>query len=198
MELPNVMTTKQQNRLFDWLSPCYDFLIRKPEVDRLEALLNIPRGGCLLDLGGGTGRVSRYLANSVSVVVVGDVNGSMLTQAKRKRGLLPLQTDAAALPFAAESVDAILVVDALHHFQARRRIAGEMMRVLKPSGRILIEEQDIRRAFIRLVSLAERAVGCHSSFLTPHEIGALFQSHRHRRYFEMGRFFTFRVVIEKR
>jgi len=192
------MGTKQQNRLFHWFSPYYDYFIRKPEVDRLKAQLKLPSGGCLLDLGGGTGRVSQYLADSTLTVVVGDINASMLFQAKRKGGIRLIQLDASALPIASESVDGILVVDALHHFQNPRRIVDEMMRVLKPTGRIVIEEQDIRKVFIKLVNLTERVLGFHSFFLPPSEIGALFDGHHHHRYFEKGRFFACRVVIEKK
>ena len=192
------MMMNQRDRFFHWLSPIYDYLIRRPEVDRIKALLNLPPKGCLLDLGGGTGRVSQYLAAPESNVVVCDVNRSMLNQAKRKKGLLPLQADAAALPFPSESVDRILVVDALHHFLEPRRIADEMLRVLKPCGRILIEEQDVQRHFIKLVSMAEKAVGLHSSFLTSREISALFDPDRYRLYFERGYFFTFRVLILRR
>lgn len=78
-------------------------------MDRLKALLKLPPGGCLLDSGGGTGRVSQYLANTALAVVVGDINASMLTPAKRKRGLQPLQLDAAALPFASESLVRMIV-----------------------------------------------------------------------------------------
>jgi demethylmenaquinone methyltransferase/2-methoxy-6-polyprenyl-1,4-benzoquinol methylase len=192
------MTIKRQNRIFHWLSPCYDYLIRRPEVDRLKALLKLQPEGCLLDLGGGTGRVSRHFTGMVKTIVVGDINVSMLGQAKRKSGLLPLCLDGAALPFGSQTIDTILVVDALHHFRNRPRIIEEMIRVLKPSGRIVFEEQDIRTVFIRLFSQFERLVGFHSSFLTPLEICRLFDPYQHQQYFETGRFFSFRIAIEKK
>ena len=190
------MAMNQRDRFFHWLSPIYDCLIRRPEVDRLQALLNLPAKSCLLDLGGGTGRVAQHFVEPETKVVVCDINRSMLNQAKRKKGLLPLQANAAVLPFPSESFDGILVVDALHHFLEPRRIADEMSRVVKPRGRILIEEQDIRRHFIKLVSMAEKAVGLHSSFLSCREILALFDPGRYRLYVERGNFFTFRVLIE--
>jgi demethylmenaquinone methyltransferase/2-methoxy-6-polyprenyl-1,4-benzoquinol methylase len=127
-------------------------------VGRLKALLKLPPNSRLLDGGGGTGRVSQHFAAPESTVVLCDVNQSMLNQTKSKEGLLPLQADAVALPFPAESVDGILVVDALHHFMNPQPIVDEMLRVLNPNGRLLIEEQDIRRPFIQLVSMDERAV----------------------------------------
>ena len=49
------MINHRYNRFFDWLSPFYDVLIRRPEVARHRALLNLPKGALLLDVGGGTG-----------------------------------------------------------------------------------------------------------------------------------------------
>ena len=192
------MNTHRHNRFFDWLSPFYDGLIRRPEAARHQALLNLSQGALLLDVGGGTGRVSQHLVAPGINVVVCDVNHSMLRQTRRKKSLWPLQADAATLPFADGSVDGILVVDALHHFMAPKRSMNEMLRVLSPDGRLLIEEQDIRQPLIKLVSMAEKAVGLHSHFLTLRQIKDLFDPTLFRVYVETGRFFTFRVLISRR
>ena len=192
------MINHRYNRFFDWLSPCYDILIRPPETARHRALLNLSEGAILLDVGGGTGRVSQHLSAPGINVVVCDVNRSMLRQTKHKKGLRPLQADAAALPFADGSVDGILVVDALHHFTEPECIVDELLRVLTPDGRLVIEEQDIRQPLIKLVNMAEKAVGLHSHFLTLRQIKALFDPARFQVYVEIGRFFTFRVLISRR
>jgi ubiquinone/menaquinone biosynthesis C-methylase UbiE len=191
------MIFQQQDWLFHWLAPFYDYLIRPSQADRLKDLLNLSQDNYLLDLGGGTGRVSRHFMGLGAKVLVCDINRSMLKQAKRKKGLVPLQADAARLPFPSEAFDAILVVDALHHFLKPRRTIGEMLRVLKPGGRLLIEEQDINHFVIKLVQKAERIVGLHSHFLTQDEISALFSSTGHRLYFEKGNFFTFRILCRR-
>jgi len=191
------MTSSNQDWLFHRLAPFYDYLIRRPQVNRLKALLNLPPNGYLLDLGGGTGRVSRNFVAPETHVLVCDINRSMLHQVKRKKGLLPLQADAAELPFSPETFDGILVVDALHHFLEPRRMVLEMLRVLKAGGRLLIEEQDINRFFIKLVRAAEKTVGLHSHFLTLHEISALFDPSRHRLYCEKGNFYAFRLLVCK-
>ena len=166
-------------------------------MNRLKALLNLPPNGYLLDLGGGTGRVSHNLVTPEAKVLVCDINGSMLNQVKRKKGLLPVQANAADLPFPPETFDGILVVDALHHFLAPHRMVLEVLRVLKAGGRLLIEEQDINRFFIKLVRAAEKAVGLHSHFLTLHEMTALFDPSRHRLYCERGNFYAFRLLVCK-
>jgi ubiquinone/menaquinone biosynthesis C-methylase UbiE len=192
------MTSTNQDWFFRRLAPFYDYLIRWPQVNRLKALLNLSPNGYLLDLGGGTGRVSRNLVTPATTVLVCDINRSMLNQAKRKKGLLPLQANAADLPFPAETFDGILVVDALHHFLEPRQMVLEMLRVLKAGGRLLIEEQDINRFFIKLVRTVEKIVGLHSHFLTLREMKGLFDPSRHGLYCEKGNFYAFRLLVCKR
>ena len=97
------MIFKQPDWVFRRLAPFYDYLIRPPQTDRLKDLLNLSRGSYLLDLGGGTGRVSKKFTGLGLKVLVCDINRSMLEQAKRKKGLVPLQADAARLPFPSET-----------------------------------------------------------------------------------------------
>jgi demethylmenaquinone methyltransferase/2-methoxy-6-polyprenyl-1,4-benzoquinol methylase len=187
-----------QYRFFRWLSPFYDHLIRRPEIDRLTALLRMPSNGRLLDVGGGTGRVSQHFTSSFACVVVCDINRSMLIQSRRKKWLLPIQSDASVLPFSSETFDGILIVDAMHHFHKPRKAIYEMSRVLRPGGRLLIEEQDIQHPLIRLINLAERAFGLHSTFLTCQETMAMFEKSQHELYCESGASYTFRVLAALR
>jgi demethylmenaquinone methyltransferase/2-methoxy-6-polyprenyl-1,4-benzoquinol methylase len=187
----------QRDWLFHCLAPFYDHLIRKPQVDRLKKLLDLPPNGIIVDAGGGTGRVSKHLKDITANVCVCDINRSMLKQTQRRKNLLPLQADAANLPFPANSIDAILIVDALHHFTNPEKAVLEILRVLKPGGRLLIEEQDIERIPIKVVQFSERRLGLQSRFLTLKEILALFDSINYTYSFEKGTLFTLRVLVRK-
>lgn len=188
------MIFRQPDWFFHWLAPFYDYLVRTPQLDRLKDLLDLSHGDYLLDLGGGTGRVSHQFTGLGANVLICDINRSMLKQAKRKKGLMPLQADADRLPFPPDTFDAVLVFDALHHFSKPRHMVHEMLGVLKPGGRLLIEEQDINHFFIKLIQIAERIVGLHSQFLTQNEISALLPPTGHRLCVERGDFFAFRIL----
>lgn len=51
-----------------------------------------------------------------------------------------LQVDALNMPFESESVDGICMLDVLHHLQDPGRFFEEALRVLKPGGKIVMQE----------------------------------------------------------
>ncbi len=156
--------------LFSCISRWYDRIFGMPDVSALRRLLALPAGGRLLDLGGGTGRISRELDSGW--VIICDLAAGMVRQSRRK-GLLACQGAAERLPFADGTFDGILVVDAFHHFHDQPPAVREMLRVLRPSGRLLIAEPNIRHPLMPLLSWSERLLGLSSRMLPPQELGAL-------------------------
>lgn len=158
---------------FGILAPVYDYFIGPPDRERLQHLLRLPAAGALLDIGGGTGRVSQTLAGLVDTLVVSDESVAMLRQVRAKALCCPAAGAAERLPFATESFERVLVVDALHHFADQRRAVAEMVRVLRPGGRLVVEEPDLNRLPVRLVAIAEKMALMRSRFFYPHEIGRM-------------------------
>jgi demethylmenaquinone methyltransferase/2-methoxy-6-polyprenyl-1,4-benzoquinol methylase len=155
---------------FSWIARYYDRFAGQPDTTDLQRLLALPSNGRLLDLGGGTGRMSQEL--DAGQVVICDPAAGMVQQA-RSKGLLACQGPAERLPFATDTFDGVLVVDAFHHFTEQPLAVREMLRVLRPAGRLVIIEPDIRRPLMPLLSWAERRLGMASRMLTPQELGAL-------------------------
>ncbi len=162
-----------RNFLFDWIAPLYDVVIHSPNAERLEELLALPVDGWMLDAGGGTGRVSAELRPLVGQLVVSDLSHAMLRQAYEKCTRCPARSRVERLPFATDSFERVLVVDALHHFGDQRLAVGELLRVLQPGGRLIIEEPDVRRFLVKLVALGERLALMESRFLPPDQIREL-------------------------
>jgi demethylmenaquinone methyltransferase/2-methoxy-6-polyprenyl-1,4-benzoquinol methylase len=160
---------------FAFVAPIYDKVIRLLNVKKLKELMRLPVHGRLLDAGGGTGRVSSHLKPWVDEVVVSDLSRSMLKQAGIKRDLLPVQAHAEKLPFADESFERVLVVDALHHFCDQEQALADLLRVLKPGGRLVIEEPNVNRLLVKFLAAAEKLMLMGSRFLSPGQIAEVVQ-----------------------
>lgn len=99
-----------------------------------------------LDVACGTGVVARLAAAQVGQrgVVVGlDLNPGMLARARASTPAAGAavqwhEGDAAAMPFDAETFDAVLCQAGFQYFTDRQQAAREMRRVLKPGGRLVV------------------------------------------------------------
>ncbi len=132
-----------------------------PETLRVGLTLAEGPVETLLDVGGGTGRASRALDVPRPVVV--DAARGMLREA-RGHGLATVQGDAARLPVADESVDAVLVVDALHHMGDVDGVIAAAERAVRPGGVLVIREFDPTTLRGRGLVAAEHLVGFDSQF----------------------------------
>lgn len=139
----------------------------------MREVASLPVRGRLLDVGGGTGRVSSAIRDLVDEVVVADVSFGMLEKADRST-LKPVCGGSESLPFADNFFERVIMVDALHHVINHADSAREMLRVLKPGGVLVIEEPDIRTFGVKLIALAEKLLLMRSHFLAPDEIVKLF------------------------
>ncbi len=97
----------------------------------------------------------------------------MLAEARGK-GLIGVNTPAELLPFADETFERIIMVDALHHVMSQSETVSELWRTLKPGGRLVIEEPDVRTWQVKIVAVVEKLALMRSHFLSPEKIAALF------------------------
>jgi ubiquinone/menaquinone biosynthesis C-methylase UbiE/DNA-binding transcriptional ArsR family regulator len=94
------------------------------------------------DLGCGTGQVSAAVAPFVARVIAVDGSTAMLQSAKKRLhgiGNVELRRgELEALPIDAATLDAATLMLVLHHVPEPQRAIGEVARVLKPGGRVLV------------------------------------------------------------
>jgi ubiquinone/menaquinone biosynthesis C-methylase UbiE len=182
---------------FGILAPFYDRVIHVREPKELIQLGNLPVEGRLLDAGGGTGRVSQTLNEYVSSVVIADLSLKMLREANGKEHLSTVCSHAELLPFPDESFERIIMVDALHHVCDYKKTVRELWRLLKPGGRIIIEEPDIRTIPVKFIAIAEKLALMRSQFVSPPDIKLLFGGYKNSRSFIKNNKAISWVVVEK-
>ncbi|HVM56626.1 MAG TPA: class I SAM-dependent methyltransferase [Gaiellaceae bacterium] len=110
-------------------------------AERLVGEADPQPGERLLDVGCGTGAATLRLADSFGLDVVGvDVDPEQIEAARAAARGLPsarfIEGDAARLPFADGEFDLVFSSKTTHHVHDWQRALEEMIRVLKPGGRL--------------------------------------------------------------
>ncbi len=170
------MKIRNRHGHFNLIAPIYDRIFGGMQHEQVFQHLDVQPGMIVLDIGGGTGRVARYVAQHRGQVIVVDPSPVMIREARRK-GLPGVRALAEQLPFPTASVDRILIVDAFHHFAHQELAARELMRVLKPGGRIVIEEPDLRFFGTKIIAWMEKIALMQTRFLAPPDLIHLFEAH---------------------
>jgi ubiquinone/menaquinone biosynthesis C-methylase UbiE len=100
-------------------------------------------GRSVLDVGCGTGDDSRELASLGAEVVATDISDAMLAEARRRGGAVSFRSaDVHALPFPAASFDGVRVKLVRQHSPAVDAADDELVRVLRPGGRLAVFDYD--------------------------------------------------------
>ena len=155
---------------------------RRPWAGAIE-LPKLPQGSLVLETGCGGGRLLVPLMHQrPGLTVVGlDIARSALTCLSRPCPGGLVQADVAALPFRAQSFDAVICRHVLGHLPeaGRRAAASEMLRVVKPGGSLFFEgfsTGDGRFGKGRQVEPATfaRGDGIWHHYFSPEEVGRLF------------------------
>lgn len=146
-------------RPYDLLSPPVRRALLREAVARAERPLER-----VADVGGGPGQAVASLDVPTRIVI--DPALGMLRRARR-RGLWTVQADGARLPFATDSLDGIVVTDALHHIGDADGVLAEAGRVIAPGGVLVIRDFDPTTLRGRALVAMEHLVGFDSTFVPP-------------------------------
>jgi len=141
--------------VFDSVAPKYDLMndLMSAGLHRVWkafaiSMSGVRQGQRVLDVAGGSGDLTHALvkrAGAGGEVWLTDINASMLKVGRDRlidQGkLTPLaQCDAERLPFPTSYFDCVTVAFGLRNMTHKNRALGEMQRVLKPGGRVVVLE----------------------------------------------------------
>lgn len=181
---------EQVERMFDHISPKYDLLNRLLSLGtdqgwRRKVIRGVGEEPVkrLLDVATGTADLAIQAAAVAEHVTGADISAGMLAQGREKvarTGLAEritlVQGDAAALPFAEATFDAVTVAFGVRNFEDLERGIAGMVRVLRPGGRLFVLEfskprrtpfkQLFRFYFHRVLPLIGRLVSKDSAAYT--------------------------------
>jgi len=172
------------NRLADFLYP--------PWVRSVLEMVgwHLPEGGKVLDVGGGTGTMGRLVAGPRNLRVwVADPALGMLRHGK---GIRPILARTPGLPFRNGRFDAVSAGEALHHFRSPEEALEEMVRLLTPSGFLILYDFDPTTLPGGMLQRIEKLFGEPGHFFTPERLMDLLRRmEMHARLFQKG----FRYVL---
>lgn len=157
MKLESVPT---RGRTLDYAAPVYDMLEpvlllgKQAEYDRhLLSLLDLAASDRVLDMGCGTGVLTRRIADRLETAAGGwsvgiDAAARMIEVARKKRASEKCRFEVMAaedLAFEAASFDAVVSSLFFHHvpLDLKQKALAEAYRVLKPGGRLVIADMHI-------------------------------------------------------
>jgi demethylmenaquinone methyltransferase/2-methoxy-6-polyprenyl-1,4-benzoquinol methylase len=111
-------------------------------------LSGVREGARILDVAGGTGDVARLLARRAGEsgqVWLTDINADMLARGRDRlidagHALPAVRCDAEKLPYPADYFDCVSVAFGLRNMTHKEAALSEMLRVLRPGGRLLVLE----------------------------------------------------------
>jgi len=115
-------------------------------TQRFVGALGEAGGGSVLDVACGPGILSAAIAKAARDVVAFDLTPRMLTKAAERCAAAGLgnvafrEGNAAELPFADATFDAVVTRLSMHHFDRPDRVMSEIFRVLRPQGRFVVAD----------------------------------------------------------
>lgn len=142
------------------------------EYERVRRLVStrLAPASRVLDVGGGTGVHSRWLAADGHSVTLVDPVPEQVEIASGIEGVTALVGDARSLEADAGSADAVLLFGPLYHLTSRHDrdlVLAEAMRVLRPGGLVMVQ------AITRLANFVDQAVHFGADALGPDHLAVL-------------------------
>lgn len=162
--------SKNHNDDFKILAPIYEKFIQPRKLNPWMEFIVHKRPQKLLDVGGGTGRITQNFKGIVPKLFLADSSLPMLKAAKKKHLFSETCCMVEKLPYASGSFDCIVMVDAFHHVVNQKEALDEIIRILSDEGFFILEEPDIKHFQVKIIALFEKITGMRSHFFRVEDI----------------------------
>jgi len=123
----------------------HSYRVARYHDDYLKCFLDCQKGAVVLEVGGGGGLEAVHLKNMGLTLIESDISVGMVKRGRRRAiaagqdsASLFVVCDAEQLPCPDQSLDAILIVAALHHLPSPERFFRAAVHALKPGGILVI------------------------------------------------------------
>ena len=114
---------------------------RRADLAAIRGLLAVKKGDRLLDVGGGTGALAAVVGGEGAKAVVLEPNSRKVTFGRSRHPQVEYHEGfAERMPFPDGSFDCAMAMLSFHHVEDPARALRDVQRVLRPSGRFLVEE----------------------------------------------------------
>ncbi len=161
---------------FNWAAPMFGHFADRWNDSGVNEIADWVRpymtpDGALLDVGGGTGALAKRLSVALAArVTVLDPAPQMLAYVDDGPRVTAVLGAAEAIPFDANTFDALIVTDAFHHFRDQPGAVREFTRVVRPGGGIIVVDLDPSGLIMRAIVRAEKLLGEPGAFFTPEQM----------------------------
>lgn len=141
--MPTQSKASQRSRFYarigtrGWRDSGYDTFAYRSAAFRQWMRSLLPPGQAILSVGCGAGELEGELSAAGCAVIGLDLSFAMLRRAGRNGLDLPVQADAARLPFGPRQFDIVMFIESIGYLDLDA-VFAEARRVLKPEGRLIV------------------------------------------------------------
>jgi ubiquinone/menaquinone biosynthesis C-methylase UbiE len=115
-------------------------------MERYFDFLELTPGDCLLDVACGSGEFAIFCAERIDSVQGIDISENMIALAEKQAGISGAHNarftchPVEQIPFDDRTFSAVICKSAFHHFEDGQKVFREMLRCLKPGGKISVQD----------------------------------------------------------
>ncbi|GAA0120959.1 MAG: class I SAM-dependent methyltransferase [Clostridium argentinense] len=165
--------------------------------EEIKSAANIDEHDVVVDIGGGTGKLAKYICNSCKTVYVLDESEKMLSMVNQGGNLACIMGNALKTPFEDNSIDIVILSDVFHHIKEQKELIIEINRILRYGGKIVMLDFHRKHIKTKLLRAFEFILFRGLFFRTKDEVRSLLEEYLYiQRVYDKGYYFIF--VGEKR